>query len=1002
MELTKENMLPFLISHMQLVTEKPDRKWLFEFKHMEKPWSSADFQSVWANLRAQGHLKETVHEEVLEVVAEEGDQSGLILEIKGVANITRYCHHETPSCTPHAWKQRVLVSKDMLPDELPVSVFSVVQEERLLQLETEPSVWLDVPKYYILHKKFMYESDDFTYILCFKRRSNEPYTLMRDSGVTSGGTTYEVSMECKKMGEDPSHVIGGIVSYIQAIQNDYFVLSKQQQDEVLHGYHTLIKKKLVETRRREDNGEKPYFFFAPKPITLEKMHILNPDVGYGIVSIQSGYAVTEKADGERILLYVHSDGHAYLINNTLDVRSTGLRAKSQKMHSSLVDGEYVPSSKRKDNDQNDLFMAFDIYFLGGESVMDLPLIHNSKPSRVSKLSDIIETSLWDIKEDGYLDISVKQHIPADGDGMFAVCKQVLSNAAKLPYEIDGLVFTPRDLPVFGYYPNKPVKITENVRWDRVFKWKPSEQNTIDFLVETDDHMRVHPITKQPYVSMKLFTGYNATQWESITVMEGVRMRYDREYSEHTRNLGEVYRAKLFKPISQYEKGVEEAHVPLVDGVAKAENGDIISNKTIVEFAYNPDPKVHPSRRWVPLRVRDDKTRIFQRTNKLSKTANDLSVAMSIWRTIHNPVTTAMITGVQQAAPGDAPDELEERLLGVDDTYYAREIPRQHMLSVHMLNFHNQGIKKKLYHLSQSRDALLELACGMAGDLPRWRDAGYRFVLGVDLVRDNITHPREGSYARVQKQKRKVITTIGGVEKVIYPDMVFAIGDCALPLHDGSAANEFDEESKKLLRLVYRRDNVAPAPYLKYITGRAARGFDVVSCMFAVHYFFQTPEKLHGFLSNVSRNLKKNGIFIATFMDGDKVNGLLESTANGVAEGKKLDGQATVWAIVKRYSNYKTDDEEPFGKLVDVYLENTNRLIPEFLVNLDTLVQHASAHGLELADTALFSHTFAEIRANVPEDPHKRTHLDNDVLQLEADEVQKQFSFLNRWVVFRKI
>jgi SAM-dependent methyltransferase len=361
----------------------------------------------------------------------------------------------------------------------------------------------------------------------------------------------------------------------------------------------------------------------------------------------------------------------------------------------------------------------------------------------------------------------------------------------------------------------------------------------------------------------------------------------------------------------------------------------------------------------------------------------------------------MISGIQSATAGDVPDELEERLLGVDDTYYAREVPRQHMLSVHMLNFHNQGIKKMLYQLPSGRDALLELACGMAGDLPRWRDAAYRFVLGVDLVRDNIVHPREGSYARVQKQKRAVTTVIGGVEKVIYPDMVFAIGDCAMPLHDGSAAEGLDDDSKKLLRMVYRHGNVATqAPYFKYIIGRAARGFDTVSCQFAIHYFFQSEDKLNGFLGNVSRNLKKNGIFIATFMDGDKVMQLLDSSPRGVAEGKKLDNQVTVWAIIKRYGAIPT--EQSFGRLVDVYLENTNRLIPEFLVSMNTLIEYASSHGLELADTALFSQTFADLRKKVPDNPHERTHLDNDVLALDDDPVQKQFSFLNRWVVFRKV
>lgn len=999
MELTKEVMLPFLLGHKDIVIAKPERSWRFEAK---AGWTAQLFEHAWTNFRSREDLTEKIHEETLAVIAEEGDQSGLILKIRGIPNITKYCSYETAECVPHTWKQKILITKEQLPDEFPIKPItsSVVESLELEENNGAPSRWSDVPKYYILRKRFAYTNDKFEYHLEMIRRSNEPFTMMKDSGVTSAPVAYELSMKCLKPQEtEPDEVMSALAMLVQCVQNDYVVMSKAQIEEVLHGYNALIRKKIEPARgRHRNNNSDELFFFAPKPVTLEKQHIVDPSSAYGVVSVQSGYCVTDKADGERLLMYIHTDGIVYLINNTFDVRVTGVTATAPRMFSSLIDGEYIPSAKRLDGDPNDMFAAFDIYFLGGESVMDLPLETNddNKPCRYQKLKDLIDSEKWYAKDDSYIDIDYKKHVFAEGADMFAACGDILSKSRNLPYEIDGLIFTPRNLPVFGYYPNKPVKITENVRWDRVLKWKPAEQNTIDFLIDIDENVQIDPVTRTQYAVIKLYTGYNATQWETITVMEGLRMRYDREYNDRIRAMGEVYRAKEFKPISYYERGVEEAHVPLVNGHIRAENGDIIGQKMIVEFAYDPNPKVHVSKRWIPLRVREDKTRIFQRTGKLSKTANDLSVATSIWRTIHNPVTTAMITGIQATHGSDVPDELEERLLGVDDTYYAREVPRQHMLSVHMLNFHNQGIKKMLYQKGTGKDALLELACGMAGDLPRWRDAGYRFVLGVDLVRDNIVHPREGSYARVQKQRRAVTALVNGVESTTYLDAVFAIGDCALPLHDGSAANEIDDDSKKLLRLVFKTGS-APAPYLRYVVGRAARGFNMVSCQFAIHYFFETPEKLNGVLANVSRNLKKNGIFIATFMDGARVDALLAE--RGIAEGKKLDDTVTVWAIIRKYER---ESANPFGRLVDVYLENTNRLISEYLVDMKTLIEYASAHGLELVETELFSQTFARIKQQIPDDISARTQLDNDVIALDADEVQKTFSFLNRWVVFKKI
>jgi mRNA (guanine-N7-)-methyltransferase len=46
--------------------------------------------------------------------------------------------------------------------------------------------------------------------------------------------------------------------------------------------------------------------------------------------------------------------------------------------------------------------------------------------------------------------------------------------------------------------------------------------------------------------------------------------------------------------------------------------------------------------------------------------------------------------------------------------------------------------------------------------------------------------------------------------------------------------------------------------------------DVVSCQFALHYFFQTEESFATLFSLVTRRLKRGGLFIASMFDGEKV------------------------------------------------------------------------------------------------------------------------------------
>ena len=54
-------------------------------------------------------------------------------------------------------------------------------------------------------------------------------------------------------------------------------------------------------------------------------------------------------------------------------------------------------------------------------------------------------------------------------------------------------------------------------------------------------------------------------------------------------------------------------------------------------------------------------------------------------------------------------------------------------------------------------------------------------------------------------------------------------------------------------------------YNQYSIGKD--GFNVVSCQFAIHYFFENQETLYTFLQNVSENCREGGYFIGTSYDG---------------------------------------------------------------------------------------------------------------------------------------
>ena len=78
---------------------------------------------------------------------------------------------------------------------------------------------------------------------------------------------------------------------------------------------------------------------------------------------------------------------------------------------------------------------------------------------------------------------------------------IFKNASKVLdtyriYYTDGLIFTPNDLPLPGYDEEKKT-IKPGATFFQQFKWKPSEDNTIDFLVRFEklpDNPKIDRVT----------------------------------------------------------------------------------------------------------------------------------------------------------------------------------------------------------------------------------------------------------------------------------------------------------------------------------------------------------------------------------------------------------------------------------------------------------------------------------------------------------------------------
>ena len=948
-------------------------------------WSEFEFNNFTSYI--SNEFTETIEDEILEII--DDNDNGIL--IYNMSNIIKYCNNESLKDINN---YKIFNKKNILTNKLDnlfdYNINFNINETN--ELSSVPENWDILKKRYTIYKKIKYfdKENEIEYIttLIKKNKNDDTFVNFKTSNIIKQYQQYEFSIVIKKV-IDISIILQSIIKILQYITLYPNIMLKDDQTKVLSEYHNLIKKDI----KISYYNKKDFIpLLTPKPITLERINLTNPKE-FGAVSILEGYTVTEKADGERLLLYINNNGNIYTINNTYNIFDTGLIAQSN-LYNSLIDGEYVTCNKRIDNSSKDIFAAFDMFYIKGKNITLLPLIaekdNNSRYNYLKFAKNYIDSSKSNIEF-----IVKKFYYNDNTKNILNYCNDILSNYKTYPYQIDGLIFTPSKLPLYSYYSNKPVQLTDNVRWDRLFKWKPPEQNTIDFLVKFG---KIIIENGQKYRELKLYVGYNSSQWEDIGPNKGLKLRYDNKFAKEQRYNLSTYKPILFKPNIYYTSGVEIAYVKInTKNEIKTEEDQIIEDNSIIEFSYDPNDKISIHYRWNPLRIRDDKTRLFKK-GEISKTMNDLNIAINIWRSIHNSVTNAMIMGNDDININKVYNNNSiDKILDSGDVYYSRNIPRESLLSIHMLNFHNQCIKKKLYEYSSNRSSLLELCGGEGGDMNRWLEYQYSFILSIDLVKQNIYNPRSGGYSRLIKKKNQSRKNTNAY----FPDIVFAVGDCSVPINTGECAKIVgDEESENILKIVMNR-NRNNQHHLRHIAGKGTDKFSVCSCQFAIHYFFENEEKLNGFLNNVTNNLKNGGIFFATFMDGASVINELQKNDDNIIKGVKNldnDDEVITWAIIKRFV---LNNDNKYGRQIGVFIENTQRVIPEYLVDLDLLIQKAKQFNLEFIESNTFQKDFDIIKNSIT-DYGNLSRIQKDILELDKDEIQKKFSFLNRYIIFKKI
>ena len=903
-----------------------------------------------------------------------------------------------------------------------------------------------------------------------------PYYTVQEAKLFSNPEHYEIELEIDNQRVGPGTEFNNAEKLLEAIrkcirfvlsgiQGTNYPISNRERETILKQYLALIHgqeysdgfmQKFINARNQGEIERRKRdmlrHFIGPSSFTLQLENIQEPskEPDRTVPNIRKNYTVTDKADGERKLLYIASNSRIYMIDTNMNVLFTGAVTKNKDLFGSILDGEHIKYDKG--GNYINLYAAFDIYYLHEKSVREYTFapiegeadIEKSKfrlPLLNSFLREIKPVSIMNI--DGGNSDPVKQkdksrdrtcemvfkckdfYTSENPGGIFQGCSTILSKVRDGSYEYntDGLIFTPMNMGVGSDRPS--MLHTENKMghtgplfkstWEYSFKWKPAEFNTIDFLVSVKKDKtgkdEIHHVFQE---GLDLAGNQNITQYKTLILMCGFDERKHGYLNpmldminDQLPSVGEIDNAETYKPVpfqptNPYDPNPALCNVELHNNgsasnmVLLSEEHEYFEEDMIVEFRY--DVSKPNGWRWIPLRVRYDKTAELR--SGIKNYGNAYHVANGNWHSIHNPITEEMImTGL------NIPE-----ITANEDVYYNRSGSKTNTKGLR--DFHNLYIKRKLILSVLQRDrgsTLIDYSVGKAGDLPKWIAAKLDFVFGIDISKDNIENHLDGACARYLNFRKKYKQM---------PGALFVNGNSSLNIRSGKAF--LSEKDRQIAMAVFGsgpkdKSELGEGVYKRYGIGEA--GFHVSSCQFSLHYFFESEKTLHSFLRNLAECTRLNGYFIGTCYDGQTVFTLLQrkkrnegiTIQSGDKEGHT--DRKKMFELTKQYDETGfPDDELSLGYAIDVYQESINKIFREYLVNFKYFTRLMEDYGFVLISeeeakpmglpsaSGLFGELFTMMNSEIQRDKRMMTEY-GTAMSMTVEE--QKISFMNRYFVFKK-
>ena len=695
------------------------------------------------------------------------------------------------------------------------------------------------------------------------------------------------------------------------------IISIQEKTDIIKQYKSLVFK--------NDNFMSKNLY-SMQPVTAEVQHIID--------KIPNKYSVTDKADGEKYVLFIKNN-KLYLISNNLHIKSVDI--KFEGYDDTILEGEllFLPDK------QTYIFMSFDILFLKGEDIRN----ESNLKKRIKLMNDFIKKinpNIYIIKErKGSFSIKalVKHHekeimnfydnlnnqitknnknnllinpkyfaFPEGGDSseIFALSYLIWNSCTKntkikCPYSLDGIIYTGLE----QIYTNDK----KNQKYP-IYKFKPPSKNSIDIYIrfkknkETGEYLKIYDNSLENNIKNK-------------------------DYRIASLYVGDIQGNREIPVPFMRNNNNDEAYFPIIDGEVRDIHNNVVMDSTVIEVTYNNDPSIPHKYRWIIDRIRWDKTESVIKYNK--KYGNFKTVAEKNWKSMTEAVTIDDLKILSNSETYDSHMKILRSRINTlvisserkQDSYYQKITN----LLKPMRDYHNWIKSTILYtycfpqHITRvgkkKQMDVLDIGCGRGGDIMKMYHSRINKYVGIDVNYDSIYSATNGAISRYNNLKKKFPN---------FTDMTFILADA------GSLLNVQDQE-KSLGPMSEENKNTIK----KIFTPKTK--FNIVISHFVIHYLFENDLVLDNVMTNINNHIKKGGVIIYTLFDMAQVMNLLNGKDKYTSYYTNEEGQKTIlFDIIKKFDS---KDKNKTGLSIDVHMSwisEENKYITEYLVNYDFMVK----------------------------------------------------------------